>query len=164
MKRNQLNAVVAAAAWLLAGGPVLANETDSTWRPLSASAGAAEGEWSEHDITDYYVATTTIKSTTISLGRVPTPKLVIHADLPTMDGAGCTAMYVKDADYDAEFVSPALLKEIEERRQVMDRVHLAKAAGLPARLVISAAPEDRFVENGGDGPRTWCRIMRVSVR
>ena len=164
MKPNRLNALAATAVLLLAATPVLADGTDAAWRPLSASAGAAEGEWSEHDITDYYVATTTIKSSTISLGRVPTPKLVIHAGLPTTDGAGCTAMYVRDADYGVESVSPGLLREIEERRQVMDRIHMAKAAGLPVRLVISAASEDRFVENDGDGPRTWCRILRVSVR
>ena len=151
------------AALVLSGhaGPALA--ADAGWAPLAFSDDP-EATWAEHSIDDYYVATTTIRSSTISLGEVPTPKLLIHTDVPTAD-IGCTALYVKDADYDSyEQVTPALIEEIEERRQVMSRLNLAKARGLPVRLIVSKSTADRFTESDGDGPRFWRRILRASVR
>ncbi len=159
-------AAIAMGLALVAAGLVSvppAEAADGGWAPLAFSDDP-EATWAEHNIDDYYVATTTVRSSTISLGDVPTPKLLIHTDLPTTD-IGCTALYVRDANYDSyEQVTPALIEEIEERRQVMSRLNLAKARGLPVRLIVSYSALDRFVESDGDGPRTWCRIVRASVR
>ena len=95
--------LVAALVLLGHAGPALA--ADGGWAPLAFSDDP-EAAWAEHSIEDYYVATTTVKSSTISLGEVPTPKLLIHTDVPTAD-IGCTALYVGS---ESTFRKPPFLK------------------------------------------------------
>lgn len=112
----------------------------------------------------YYVADTAIRQTNFATG-VLKPNIAVGVETRTDGSMGCpdtSVVYVRDADYDLyEQVTPDLVKEIEERRQTMNLINMAKARNFSVRLVISDREEDMIMATNGD---YRCRIVRVSVR